>query len=458
MRLGAPARRRAVLSAKRKTAVLPFVVALAATTTSGFRFVVLPKNQKNHRFHSASLSSSANDRTSNDRVDIGEDIRSSAGRPQSPLLIDDDDKGSVSFAELQQLQPKGGAKAPLLLKPIPDPTADPADDGMRWMRNKAPWVHTFMRDSGLARLYADCLIVIGIPLLAIANPKAWTLFWSLSSASTTLSYGPHRYQTMDIYEPEMLRGNSKDPSSHSNKNKKTIVICHGGAWGSGRPWMYRLAAVPFLVQSQQHSNYNKVVVWGYRTYPDGKAADQVEDLMAALNVLECDANDVTLIGHSSGAHIALSTVLRYPPPQPEQDKKKKKLCKNLVLLAGCYDIRSHFEWETGRGVEQISAMQMACAPFDEWSPALRSSSDTTVNLATAACDNIYLLHGELDTVVPYTSTLNVTETLVSSNNDNSTNIDCEILRHRGHADLITDFMFDNGGDTADRVLKWLQDK
>ena len=448
MRLGAPARRRAVLSAKRKTAVLPFVVALAATTTSGFRFVVLPKNQKNHRFHSASLSSSANDRTSNDRVDIGEDIRSSAGRPQSPLLIDDDDKGSVSFAELQQLQPKGGAKAPLLLKPIPDPTADPADDGMRWMRNKAPWVHTFMRDSGLARLYADCLIVIGIPLLAIANPKAWTLFWSLSSASTTLSYGPHRYQTMDIYEPEMLRGNSKDPSSHSNKNKKTIVICHGGAWGSGRPWMYRLAAVPFLVHS-----YNKVVVWGYRTYPDGNAADQVEDLMAALKVLEETDDDVTLVGHSSGAHIALSTVLRYSPPQPEQGKKKKKLCKNLVLLAGCYDIGSHFEWETGRGVEQISAMQMACAPFDEWSPALISSD--SVHLATA-CDNIYLLHGELDTVVPYTSTLNVTETLVRSNND--TNIDCEILRNRGHADLITDFMFDEGGDTADRVLKWLQDK
>ena len=99
-----------------------------------------------------------------------------------------------------------------------------------------------------------------------------------------------------------------------------MFFVHGGAWGSGQPWMYRLVAAPFLKMNMA------VAVVGYRTYPDGNAQDQVDDLEQAARSVYAkygdycvnsggddkeekkDENDwlgVVLMGHSSGAHIAL---------------------------------------------------------------------------------------------------------------------------------------------------------
>lgn len=84
---------------------------------------------------------------------------------------------------------------------------------------------------------------------------------------------------------------------------------HGGAWGSGQAWQYRLVAQPFLDQGMA------VAVVGYRTFPDGDMNDQVKDLEMAAQELTQQYPDlctkqtelgVCLLGHSSGAHIAMS--------------------------------------------------------------------------------------------------------------------------------------------------------
>ena len=82
---------------------------------------------------------------------------------------------------------------------------------------------------------------------------------------------------------------------------------HGGAWGTGEPWLYRLTALPFLENNQA------VAIVGYRTYPDGLIQDQVNDVELAIQTLSSrypalvtrpstmqmsDWLGITLIGHS----------------------------------------------------------------------------------------------------------------------------------------------------------------
>ena len=82
--------------------------------------------------------------------------------------------------------------------------------------------------------------------------------------------------------------------------------------------MYRLAATPFLEANMA------VAIVGYRTYPDGNVQNQVDDLELASTFIATryphlskrpdfvDKNEwigVSLVGHSSGTHIAM---LKHP--------------------------------------------------------------------------------------------------------------------------------------------------
>ena len=70
------------------------------------------------------------------------------------------------------------------------------------------------------------------------------------------------------------------------------------------------------------------------------------------------------MGHSAGAHLATLTVLYNALQNSEHSltKDEKDLVVNLpaiqgmILMAGVYNINTHFEFESMRGVEEISAM------------------------------------------------------------------------------------------------------
>jgi acetyl esterase/lipase len=61
------------------------------------------------------------------------------------------------------------------------------------------------------------------------------------------------------------------------------------------------------------------------------------------------------MGHSSGAHISMLYLIRaYEAGQAPSSR----VC-GYVGLSGVYDITSHFEYESMRGVEVLSPMQAA---------------------------------------------------------------------------------------------------
>lgn len=315
------------------------------------------------------------------------------------------------------------------LPPPPDPTSNPNDDVFRMLRETLPLpIQHWMRDSGFLRGLIDGLVYFSVPELIQRYPQALGIYLSLPVK--TIAYGKHPMQTLDILT------NQQSP-------KGLVVMCHGGAWGSGRPWMYRLTASPFL--EKEYS----VAIWGYRTYPDATVDGQVEDLRNALLKVKSlyPSIPTTLVGHSSGAHVAVLGVLREKLPRID----------HVISIAGVYDIPSHFEFETGRGVEQISALQPACGfNQEEWkqrSPTclLREHLfEQNNNNPPHELPNMLLLHGAKDTVVPYTSAVDFYDSL---NHDGAT---LEILPTVEHAETVLQLMM--GGETQDVVMAWLEEQ
>ena len=322
------------------------------------------------------------------------------------------------------------------------------------------WLH-FARDTGIFRALADALLFVGIPALLERYPQALHNFLALSNIQikspdvptftelTTVSYGPHRLQTMDILTRSHTGGAAvvvgSNNTTNNKNNNKTLLFAHGGAWGSGRPWMYRLAAIPFLQQGY------RVVMWGYRTYPDGLVQDQVDDLRSALELLG-PPNQISVVGHSSGAHIAVLAAL-----QQQQQEASVFLCDKLVALSGVYDIPNHYEWETGRGVNEISALKPACGGTNmNWMDVSPTRILAAANHA-ATMPDMYVLHGARDTVVPYTSAVNLTRALLLSSKKKKGSVlskcKLEILDHVEHSETVLHLMM--GGASRDKVMDWL---
>lgn len=254
--------------------------------------------------------------------------------------------------------------------------------------------------------------------------------------------------------------------------------------------MYRLAATPFLEANMA------VAVVGYRTYPDGNAQDQVDDLEAAAKAIlirypqfcekphDVDEKDwigVTLMGHSSGAHISLlmavQRVERYLDKMDivhhqsfEVSQRDTLHFDKYVGLSGVYDISHHFDYEAGRGVEELSPMKPACGytrnAFDHFSPALKLQTLLSRRIAgeymhhqgkTINVDEIIfklmpdmlLVHGVEDAIVPFTSTSEAGKII------RSCGVRCCEERYvvAGHADVAVELMLD--GLTRTVVMDWL---
>ena len=129
-----------------------------------------------------------------------------------------------------------------------------------------PW-QNYCRDSGAFRTISDTLVTWSIPIGAISNPSAAVEFLRLSERLIQIPYGNHHeMQFIDMYFPPDC------PEAHVTG---LVFFVHGGAWGSGKPWFYRLIATPFLRLKLA------VAIVGYRTYPTGTIDVQVLDVQLA---------------------------------------------------------------------------------------------------------------------------------------------------------------------------------
>jgi len=334
-----------------------------------------------------------------------------------------------------------------------------------------------------------------------------------------IAYGEHAMQYFDLFLPSKNSSNStknaSDITNSQNKNHKptdnedgripvrgTLFFVHGGAWGSGHPWMYRLVAPTFL-----KLNFAVVIV-GYRTYPEAQTIDgQCGDVRLAWDKREhilselvvpiavCssdpeaaggggpDNNDGwvgnVIMGHSSGAHVALLILVDWIGEQMKNDNISPATSINsynknnntgkasypwtpdyFVGLSGPYDIGYHFDFEAGRGVEQISPMKPICGhsrdSFDRASPVKRllslfreqqRTATTTIQQLTPP---ILLVHGVEDSTVPFTATADAGRMLRSCG---LKKCDEMYLDETNHEDVIMHFML--GGLAKDLVLGWL---
>jgi len=322
-----------------------------------------------------------------------------------------------------------------------------------------------LRDGGGFRRIVDTLITLSVPGMAVANPKVARKFMELTNQKmSTMRYGRHPMQKIDLLVPS---------ASADRPNGGLLFFVHGGAWGSGAPWMYRLVAAPFM-----ETLHMAVAVVGYRTYPDADVAGQVQDLERAAGMLHRERKDlfdvppqkrrsakckVCLMGHSSGAHIALMMLT----DRIERRVKKRKRADGFdftsyVGLSGPFDICNHFDYEAGRGVEELSPMKPACGStresFRDNSPALRLTSifpripdeSSLAGMIGQHLPPCLLVHGIEDSTVPFTATSEAARIIRSCG---ATECDEIYLSETGHEDTVMQLML--GGKTRDDVIHWL---
>ncbi len=364
------------------------------------------------------------------------------------------------------------------LPPPPCPKSNKDDDIWRNIRNNYPrWVpNLLIRDSGLGRLASDAAIVFGIPsiistykealpnYLALTDVPIWfrrhlySIFrlddlleyesFTRENIFEAIQYGDHPMQVAHLMRPLL---SEKEDGFAKNESDQLIIFIHGGAWGSGRPWMYRLVARPLLQQ-----NYSVAVI-GYRTYPDTDVSGQVEDVKLATEKIlehspEFAENDLTIMGHSSGCHIGLLSLL-------DEAFLRRVNIGSFISLAGVFDILKHFQFETGRGVEEISPLKPACggseASFRQFSPTYLIN-DFVRKHGSDVLPNMLFVHGALDNIVPYTSTTELTRELhkgIADQRFEKERFKALILPELDHAGTIIQVMM--GGETRDRVLSWM---
>jgi acetyl esterase/lipase len=341
------------------------------------------------------------------------------------------------------------------LKAPPDPLLNSKDDFFRNFRATIPVKLQYaLRDSGLLRLIVDSLVFAGVPSLLQAYPTAWKDFLTLSGLTSTstsnstilfqsMQYGKHRSQHMELIQ-------SREPVEYTHA-KKWVVFIHGGAWGSGFPLIYRLVANSFVSQGYQ------VAIVGYRTYPDTVLDGQIDDIVQAIEFLRCkemkkdersESLVMTLIGHSSGAHISMLGMLQ----------SKLQGIERFIGISGVYDIPRHYQFESKRGVERISPLAPVCGGnLSQWKQNSPSRQQSTSSITRSRLPPILLLHGEIDSTVPYTSSVGLYQSLIQQQQPRASEkpqIDLKVLNGVEHSETMFHLMF--GGETRDVLLNWIK--
>ncbi len=138
-------------------------------------------------------------------------------------------------------------------------------------------------------------------------------------------YGEDKIQKLDIYQPTQ-------PCDHC----PVLIWIHGGAWNSGEKEEYQFVGEAFASAGML------VVIPGYRKYPQVRFPGFIEDAASAVswvrsNIQRYGGNpdDLNLMGHSAGAHIAM--MLTFDPQYLAQVKVPLKSITTAIGLAGPYN-------------------------------------------------------------------------------------------------------------------------
>ncbi|EAQ29353.1 LipQ [Erythrobacter sp. NAP1] len=148
-----------------------------------------------------------------------------------------------------------------------------------------------------------------------------------AKVSHTVIYGEHQRQQIDIYAPD-----------DAVEDLPMVLFIHGGGWSFGSH--ENVQAKP--------GHFNKTGYYfasaGYRVLPGAPVEDQARDVGAAINALRgqasafgFDGEQIVLMGHSAGAHLAALVAT-----DPTYAGEAFDAVKGVILLDGAgYDVAAN---------------------------------------------------------------------------------------------------------------------
>jgi acetyl esterase/lipase len=255
----------------------------------------------------------------------------------------------------------------------------------------------YVRDSGTLRSLMDNGAYLAAFAICVSQPSAIARFGALGRQLTVFRYGALQEEELHVYK-------LREAHLQSTKPKSVLIYVHGGAWGSGKPWHYRLMAEGLA----KCTNACTAIVVRYPVFPDSTIRRQSESILEALKYVHRNRElmgvprgaKYVLSAHSSGANISALALIK-------GIHERVKLVDYFVGLAGVFDIERHYQFEATRGLHEVSPMGAAAISrerFAESSPTLIVPDLPAEDLKACWPWNL-LLHGQLDTTVPYTSSM-----------------------------------------------------
>mmetsp|Transcript_12538 Transcript_12538/g.17424 ORF Transcript_12538/g.17424 Transcript_12538/m.17424 type:complete len:312 (+) Transcript_12538:43-978(+) len=291
-----------------------------------------------------------------------------------------------------------------------------------------------LRDSGVGRFFCNLLSYItGFSQLICTKAAYLNHFLRPSKHVRSVKYGTHSSQFLDVIPCESKLG----------KDAPVIAFVHGGAWGSGHPYMYRLLGVRLAMEG-----FHCILI-GYRTYPCADILGQLDDVQEALSYIrrrigfgELSSigknSQIYLSGHSSGAHVVSQCVL--------ERSKSLDFIQGVIGLGGAYDLKSQYECEKSKDVHELSPLKAAnkgVENFHRFSPYVTASKLERKHASSVP--KFLLLHGLKDTTVPPSQSENLMAV-----SKGKFRCEIELLDGIAHADIVTD-MFD-----LEKEIKYLE--
>ncbi|KAL2919462.1 hypothetical protein HK105_201108 [Polyrhizophydium stewartii] len=297
--------------------------------------------------------------------------------------------------------------------------------------------------------------------------------------SLNVDYGGKNGTRLDIYGTDVNRPNHVAYLSEKENRRPVVIFFYGGGWTSGDKSLYSPISKTLAARGYV------TVIPDYSLWPRGTPEDMLHDVRKVIEWTHAhvrayggDPANINLIAHSAGAHLCVLVMIRNamrlseaclnsrlaslspdridPLCEAEVAASEDVLHKvhGMIMISGPFDIADHLEFESLRGVEEISCMARLFGhnehSFAEASPTrLLQQCRRYIEAGEFARHlphNWLLLHGHRDQVVPFSSSLKLFEALDKSGIDH---IVLKTYEEPDHAKLIFDLMLPEREHSSD---------
>ncbi len=235
---------------------------------------------------------------------------------------------------------------------------------------------------------------------------------AISAVSAIAQTSPELLQIGDRYwmQPDVVYGSANNTPlkldvwypRDNDKPTPTVVYIHGGGWifGSKEGAVYQL--LPYLERGW------RVVNVEYRMAGNSLAPGSVEDTRCALRWIyrnaaqyKFDTGKIVLTGHSAGGHLSLITGM-LPEGTPLDNRcfadVKTDVPMKVAAMVNWYGISDVNDLLEGSNVRNYAKMWMGSMP----NAAEVAKSVSPLTYVRKGLPPIISIHGDKDSVVPYT--------------------------------------------------------